>query len=174
MARHLVGIDAREAPALDETLARQQAVRELRNRTELREEVALLGEFEFSESKWETFTEWLNSPPVPFSKPLPVAAAITSALVLSIVLAAVAGLLSWIHAGMWILPLVLFHSAAGLIYRKRVKRMMESLRLASVEIRVLREGLQLLERQRFQSAKLVQIMARAGKGATCALPYHVR
>jgi hypothetical protein len=43
-------------------------VRELRNRTELREEVALLGEFEFSDSKWETFTEWLNSPPVPFQQ----------------------------------------------------------------------------------------------------------
>jgi hypothetical protein len=43
-------------------------VRELRNHAELREKVALLGEFEFSDSKWETFTEWLNSPPVPFQQ----------------------------------------------------------------------------------------------------------
>jgi DNA mismatch repair ATPase MutS len=149
-----------EAPALDETLARQEAVRELRDRTGLREEVALLGEFEFSESKWETFTEWLNSPPVPFSRPLSVAVAITSALVLGIVLATAAGLLPWNHAAIWILPLVLFHSAAGFICRDRVKRMMESLRSASVEIRVLREGLQLLEVQRFQSAKLSRITAR--------------
>jgi hypothetical protein len=149
-----------EAPALDETLARQEAVRELRNRTELREEVALLGEFEFSESKWETFTEWLSSPPVPFSKPLSVAVAITSALLLSILLAAMAGVFSWTHAAMWILPLILFHSVAGLICGKRVTRMMESLRSASVEIRVLRQGLQLLEMQRFRSAKLSQIAAR--------------
>lgn len=154
-----------EAPALDETLARQEAVRELRNRADLREEIALLGEFEFSESKWETFTEWLNSPPVPFRKPLSVAAAITSALVLGIVLATAAGLLPWIHAALWLLPLVLFHSVAGLICRDRVKRMMESLHLASVEIRLLREGLQLLETQRFQSAKLGQVTARARNGA---------
>jgi hypothetical protein len=108
-----------EAPALNETLARQEAVRELRNRTELREEVALLGEFEFLESKWETFTEWLNSPPVPFSRPLSVALALTSALVLGIVLAAAAGLLHWNQAVVWILPLVLFHSGAGYIYRDR-------------------------------------------------------
>jgi hypothetical protein len=156
-----------EAPTLDETLARQEAVRELRNRTELREEVALLGEFEFSESKWETFTEWVNSPPVPFSKPLSVAVAITSALVLGIVLAAAAGLPHWNRAATWILPLVLFHSAAGLICRDRVKRMMESIRSASVEIRVLREGLQLLEAQRFQSAKLTRIttLVRTGAGS---------
>jgi hypothetical protein len=149
-----------EAPALDETLARQEAVRELRNRTEMREAVALLGEFEFSESKWETFTEWLSSPRVPFSRPLSVAAASTSALVLGVVLAAMAGLFSWTHAAMWILPLVLFHSVAGFACRDRVKRMMESLRSTSVEIRVLREGLQLLETQRFQSAKLSQITMR--------------
>jgi DNA mismatch repair ATPase MutS len=149
-----------DAPALDETLARQEAVRELRNRTELREEVALLGESEFSESKWETFTEWLSSPPVPFSKPLAVTVAITSALALGIVLAAMAGLLSWTHAALWLLPLVLFHSVAGLICRDRVRRMMESLGSASVEIRLLREGLQLLETQRFQSAKLNQIAMR--------------
>jgi MutS domain V len=150
-----------EAPPLDETRARQEAVRELRYRTELREEVALLGEFEFSESKWETFTEWLNSPPVPFSRPLSAALALTSALVLGIVLATAAGLLHWNRAVIWILPLVLFHSAAGFVFRDRVKRMMESIRSASVEIRVLREGLQLLEMQGFQSAKLSQITARA-------------
>jgi DNA mismatch repair ATPase MutS len=43
--------------------------------------------------------------------------------------------------------------------------MMESLRSASVEIRVLREGLQLLETQQFQSAKLVQLTARVRSGA---------
>jgi hypothetical protein len=149
-----------EAPALDETRGRQEAVRELRSRADLREAVALLGEFEFSESKWETFTEWLNSPAVQFSGALPVAAAMTSALALGIVLATAAGLLSWTHAAIWILPLVLFHSAAGLACRDRVKRMMESLRSAAVEIRVLREGMQVLESQRFQSAKLREITAR--------------
>jgi MutS domain V len=149
-----------EAPALDETLARQEAVRELRDRADLREEAALLGEFEFSESKWETFTEWLDSPPVPFDKAISVTIAITSAMALGMVLAPMAGVIPWTRAAIWITPLVLFHSVVGLLYRERIKRMMESIRLAAVEIRLLREGLQLLEAQRFQSANLVKITAR--------------
>jgi hypothetical protein len=149
-----------EAATLDESTARQEAVRELRNRTDLREAVALLGEFEFSESQWDTFTEWLNSPPELFSKTLCVVGAITSVLALGMVLAPMAGLISWTHAAIWILPLVLFHSAVGLTYRDRVRRTIQSVRLASVEMRALREGLQLLEKQRFTSAKLGQIAAR--------------
>jgi hypothetical protein len=149
-----------EAATLNESSARQEAVRELRDRTDLREQVALLGEFEFSDSKWETFTEWLSSPSEPFSKTLSVVWAITSALALGMILAPMAGLISWTHAAIWILPLVLFHSAVGLTYRDRVKRMIESVRSSSVEIRMLREGLQLLEKQRFTSAKLGQIAER--------------
>lgn len=155
-----------EAPPLDETLARQDAVRELRPRSDLREKVALLGEFEFSESRWETFTEWLDSPPVPFRRSLRPVAAMTSALVVGIVLACMVGLLPWIRVAIWISPLVLFHSVIGLIFRDRVKRMIVSLRSASLETRVLREGLQLLGVQRFQSAKLVQITERVRNGST--------
>lgn len=155
-----------EAPTLDETLARQEAVRELRPRSDLREKVAVLGEFEFSESKWATFTEWLNSPLVPFRQSLRLVAAMTSALLLGIVLAGVAGLLPWFRVAIWISPLVLFHSVVGLIYRDRVNRMIDSLRSASLETRVLREGLQLLGMQRFQSAKLVLIAKRVRDGST--------
>jgi DNA mismatch repair ATPase MutS len=42
--------------------------------------------------------------------------------------------------------------------------MIESLRLVSLETRLLREGLQLMETQRFQSAKLVQITERVRNG----------
>jgi hypothetical protein len=149
-----------EAPLLDETLARQEAVRELRERTDLREKVACLGEFEFSESKRETFVEWLDSPLAPFDKPWRVAAAITSTAVAGIVLAGMLGLLPWMRAAFWLWPLLLFHLAAGLMYRRRVKRMAGSFGSVSIEIRLLREGLQLLEPRRFQSAKLAQLVER--------------
>jgi hypothetical protein len=154
-----------EAPMLDEMLARQEAVRELRPRSDLREKVALFGEFEFSESRLETFTDWLNSPPATFPGSLRVVAAMTSALLLGIVLAGIAGLLPWIRVAIWFSPLILFHSLTGLIFRDRVNRMIESLRSASLEIPVLREGLQLLETQRFQSAKLIQITERVRNGS---------
>jgi MutS domain V len=154
------------APTLEETLARQEAVRELRPRSDLRERVALLGEFEFSEARLETFTDWLNSPPMPFPLSLRVAAAMTSALIAGIVLAGITGLLPWIRVAIWISPLILCHSLTGLVFRDRVNRMIESLRSASLETRVVREGLQLLETQRFQSAKLVQITERVRNGST--------
>ena len=80
-----------EAPGLEETLLRQEAVRELRRRTDLREQVATLGEFDFLESQQDTFDDWLNSPRLSFARPLPVIAAITSALLAGIVVAGLLG-----------------------------------------------------------------------------------
>src|ERR1035438_3282154 len=57
------------APSLNETLARQEAIRELTPRTGLREEIALLGKFQFEGAKWETFEQWLESPAAPFRTP---------------------------------------------------------------------------------------------------------
>ncbi len=149
-----------QAPALDEILARQEAVRELEQRADLREQVALLGEFEFSESKWETFEEWLNSPPVSFPKSVRVGAAITSTMVAGAVLAAMLGLLPWIRTAVWISPLILFHAVAGLIFRGRVNRIIASTGSVSIEIHVLREGLHVLETQRFHAAGLRRIAER--------------
>jgi len=149
-----------KAPAVDEILARQEAVRELEQMKDIREGVAVLGQLEVSESKWETFDEWLNSPPVPFPKSLRVVAAITSAVVAGIVLAGLLGVLSWTRAVIWISPLVLFHAVVGLVWRSRVLGIISSTGSVSIETQVLREGLALLENQRFHSAKLRQIANR--------------
>ncbi len=60
-----------ERPSLDEVLARQDAIRELRAMTEVRERVALLGKFDFLESKWNTFDIWLHSPSLEYPQWLP-------------------------------------------------------------------------------------------------------
>jgi hypothetical protein len=67
-----------ETPSLEETLLRQQAVRKLRGRVDLREKLATIGEFDFAESKWNTFEDWLNSPTISFGRHLPIVAAIGS------------------------------------------------------------------------------------------------
>ena len=46
-----------EAPVPEETLLRQEAIRELKGRVDLRERIASLGDFEFLESKWSTLRE---------------------------------------------------------------------------------------------------------------------
>jgi MutS domain V len=151
----------RTAPSLEETLLRQQAVRELRERLDLREQVALLGKFDFSESKWETFEEWLNSRPFLFSRVVQVTALFTSALLSAIVLASLVGLIPWIQVPVWIGPLVAFHAVVGLYFHERVKQMLGWLHPVSLETNVLREGMRLLEASEFKSEKLRQLANRA-------------
>jgi hypothetical protein len=157
-----------EAPSLEETLARQEAVRELCQRTDLREKVALLGPFEFSESKWETFTDWLDSPTVSFPPSLRFILLISSALLAILILGGLAlggTILPWITVANWMAPFILFHAAVGLTLQSRVTRMIHSLGALSSETQLVREGLQLLESQRFTSAKLHQIADRVRNGS---------
>jgi hypothetical protein len=166
--RRLAAYLAVPAP-IEEVRLRQQAVAELEPRAELREEVAVLGEYESAESRWETFAAWLDSPPVAFPKCLRAAARLSSALlagtVLATLLTAGAGLLPWARMAIWISPLLVFHTMVGMVYRRRVNAVLESVRPLSVETRVVREGLQLLESRRFQSVKLAQISGRVRQGA---------
>ena len=103
-----------QAPALEETLLRQDAVRELRGRTDLREKVATLGEFEFLESQQATFDDWLNSPRLSFPRPLPAIAAVTSAAHCRHHRRGPPGVVSWTNVATWIFALIAFHAAVGL------------------------------------------------------------
>ena len=147
-------------PAIEESLLRQEAVRELSGQFELRERLALFGKFELSECKWETFTTWLDSPALSFPRLLRVSAFVTSLLLAVLLIVAITGFVPRKSAALWIAPLVAFHATVGLIFRDRVRRMLGSLSAVSVEIQVLREGLQFLEMHQFQSTKLRQLTGR--------------
>jgi MutS domain V len=147
-------------PPIEEAILRQEAVRELRGKTDLRERVATLGEFEFLESRESTFGEWLDAPGLSFPSSLPVIAAVTSTLLAGIVIAGLLALVPWHNLAIWIFSLLAFHTCIGLIFRGGVNRMAERLRPVSIETRILGEGLQLLEQEEFQSIKLQQIAAQ--------------
>lgn len=149
--------------APDETLARQEAVRELQQRTDIRERVALLGKFDFLESKWESFEGWLGSPRLSYPRYLPVIAMATSASIAVFILLGAIGLAPWLQVALWTLPIIALHSVFGLVYRKRVNRMHDLVRPVSVETEVLRQGLQILEETDFRSAKLKELSVRARK-----------
>jgi MutS domain V len=154
-----------KTPSLEETLLRQEAVRELRERTDLRENIATLGEFEFFESRQDTFEEWLSSPKLSLATPLRVTAAVTSAVIAGTVLAGLLGIVPWISVTIWISPLIAFHAVVGLFFRKRVNGMLTWLRPVSIETSVLREGLHLLEGEQFRSAKLRQLAGQVRNGS---------
>ena len=149
-----------QTPPIEESLLRQEAVRELTGQLELRERLVSFGRFELSECKWETFTTWLDSPALLFQPLLRVSVRVISLLLAVSLAVAVTGVVPRTSAALWIAPLLVFHSTVGLIFRKRVRRMLASLSAVSVEIQVLREGLQFLEIHQFQSAKLRQLTGR--------------
>ena len=136
-----------EAPALEETLLRQEAIRELRERVDLREKIATLGEFDSAESKWNTFEDWLNSPTQSFSRYLPLVTAITSGLLAGLILVGFSAAIPWARVALAIGTLTVFHAAVGLFFRKRVKGMIDWVHPVWLETMVLREGLDLLDRK---------------------------
>jgi hypothetical protein len=154
-----------KTPTLEETLLRQEAVGELRERTDLRENIATLGEFDSLEARPDTFEEWLNSPRLSVARPLRVSLAVASAVLAGIVVAGVLGMVSWTNVAIWILPLIAFHAGAGLWFRDRVNGMLSWLRPVSVETAVLRQGLQLMEETGFRSAKLQELAGQVRNSA---------
>lgn len=154
-----------KSPAPEETLLRQEAIRELRERTDLRERIVSLGEFDFLESKWNTFEDWLNSPVVLFPGNLRIATAATSLLLAAIVLIGLIGLIPWMMVAVCISPLVAFHSVIGIVFRSRVNQTITCARPVSVETQVLREGLLLLDGTQFQSVKLRGLVDQVPNGS---------
>jgi hypothetical protein len=142
-----------ETPTLDESKSRQEAIGELRGNAILREKVATLGEFDFSEVKLGTFDDWLDSPSFTYPRLLPWLAIVTSVLFAG-------GLLAGYATHRWtdvLFPLEILiagHAAIGLHYRSRVNRALEALRPLSNDTGVLREGLALIELEPFQSPKM--------------------
>ena len=160
-----------DAPPIEQTRLRQDAVRELRDRVDLRERIATLGELDFFESKWNTFEEWLETPRFSFARSLPILALISSTLLGGLLLAGLAAIIPWRTVAIGILPLIAFHAAIGLFFRRRVNQMCEWVRPVSIETRVLREALSLVETEHFQSSKLMHLAGevRDGSESICKL-----
>jgi DNA mismatch repair ATPase MutS len=153
-------------PPLEETLLRQDAIRELKGRGDLREEIALVGKFEALQSKWEPFEEWLNSSAHSFSHLLRILAVVSSTLLAALVLIGFGtNLVPWSSLAIWIVPILALHSIIGLSLRGRVNRMLGTLYPLSGEAEVLRQGLRILEDQRFECGKLRDLAGKVGNSS---------
>jgi MutS domain V len=151
-----------QAPVgFDEIQQRQAAVRELAGRGDLREKLAVLGRYDFEQSRWQTFAEWLDSPPAGFAQWLRPAAWASSGLL------GVLSLIVMLSPSIWpvllpiLLPIAAIHAAAGFWLQKRVRRVLKAATPVASEIALIREGLELLARERFSAAKLATLTSRA-------------
>jgi len=144
---------------LSEIEERQFAVRELRDSIDLQENWASLGRDALDQVKPASLEEWMNAPPLKFSRyaqvlaiALPIALLVTAVLIrLGIV-----GLSSWI-------PIAVPLAAEGIFAAcllKKTRHAAESIVLPSFELSITAPLLDVLERAQFQSPLLRSLQLR--------------
>jgi hypothetical protein len=164
-ARTAAGEDALAAWLLNpashaQAAARQQAVRELSTKLDLREEIALLGEDVRSGVRAAIVTAWAARPPVPLHpllRPL--------SLVLSII-ALVCGLCALFQLlPLWPLAVILGINAI-LIYlnRKNVSKILAAVDSPAGDLAILALLIERIEREHFESPLLRQLLHRLRVG----------
>lgn len=153
----------------DETLARQDAVRELRDRLDLRETLALLGPDVQSEANISALEHWAAAPAVYFPAALRPMAAILGAVGLGCVIAFFAQAIPF-----WaMLALAAVDILIAVAFRMRVRQVLSSAEAAAHGLGVLALVLEQFERETFTSAKLVALRRRLDiDGASASLRIH--
>jgi hypothetical protein len=154
---------------IDEIRLRQAAVGELRSHPDLRQKIALLGEFDFRESNTETYAEWLARPPLHFMPWLQKALWITSTLIALLFLAGMSGVAHWKSVGLFALPVLAVQALIGAVLRDKVNAILPGLHALSLEVGVIREGFQLLGTVPFESQLLLQLVNRSSGAANALL-----
>jgi len=162
LARYLL------APAThDESLLRQQAVRELLPQTALREQIALLGASSFQQLSASFFDKWLDNEPPRFHPIFRYALAATTTLVLALIVVGLLRIRTWTELFPNLLALLAVQSAIALLIRARVLPLLEGGARLQGQIRLFSEGLALLQHTPFASPKLIELqrLSREPAGA---------
>jgi hypothetical protein len=149
-----------DPPPIDEARARQEAVKELRNTTALREEIALLGKYQFQNCNGKHLREWLD---LPILKVHPIVSAFlffSGAISLILGICGFAAILTWMQIAPLLIPLLLAQAGISLALMRGVHLHLKMLNRLADDVLVLRQGVGLMERQDFRCAKLRNLIAR--------------
>jgi hypothetical protein len=147
----------KEPAAIDEALARAEAVRELWSRVDLREVLAAAGPSKSADFSLQTFRDWVESAPPDFPAWAPVLAFLAAAVTLVIALAA------WFKGSPQLLATPYFYVALGveagfsLLFAPRVRAVLKWIALPSAELPVVCQVVRILEERRFQAPRLVAL-----------------
>lgn len=143
-----------------EAQARQDAVKELRDATRLREEVAVLGKYQFQNLRREHLREWLNRPVLGVPRMIPIFLLFSSMACLLLGLCGYAKMFPWLQIAPVIAPLLIAQAGIGLALMSRIRVHIETLLALVGGVVVLRQGIELVARQEFCSAKLRNLVER--------------
>ena len=143
-----------------DAVVRQKAVRELMPESDLRERIALLGRFDFQESTWGVFADWIAVPAAPASGWLRGAIlAISSVLGIAVLLGFITGY-PMLSLARQVAPLLVASLAFAWFYRAHTHALNAAASRVGVEIGVLREGIELVGRTTPHAEKVIEIQRR--------------
>jgi hypothetical protein len=154
-----------------ESVGRQQAVRELLPLAGLRERIALLGQTSLHQLSASFFDQWLADPSPRFHPAFRVALAGTALLNAALLLAGLLRLQPWDFVRPNLLAVLAIQAAIALVIRRKVMPLLEGGARLQGQIKLLAEGLALLQTSKFKSPKLITLQhaARTPTGAVTIL-----
>ena len=145
---------------LEEARARQEAVRELRDAAGLREEVALLGNYQFQNCGGGHLREWLAMPTLNTHPIVSAFLLFSSIAVLILGACGYAQLASWMQVAPALIALLAVQAAIGSVLMHQVRPHLKALVALGGDVALLRQGVALIARQRFRSVKLSKLVER--------------
>ncbi len=144
-----------------ETRERQAAVKELLPQTELREQIALLGATRFHQISANFFDEWLDERAPTFHPIFRIVLVLTATLNVGLLLAGLLHLKPWLDL-IPNLALVLATQGTLCLYlRNRVMPLLQGGARLELNIRLLADGLALIQQANFTCPKLTQLQRSA-------------
>lgn len=168
IARETLAHWMKEPAEPNEIRARQQAISELRVRRDLPESVATAGPMQASDFRPDFLKAWVAESPSMFPLGTPLLAFLLALAV------SVSPILYWfgfvsVHT-FWVTLQVLLLTEAvfAVVFRSRVKSILESLDTLSIELPIMLELLRIMEREQFSSAKLKAMSEQLGRSKLAA------
>jgi hypothetical protein len=145
----------------EETQQRQASVKELLPRTELREQIALLGTSSFHQITANFFDQWLADTPPVFHPALRIALLITAALNVCLLIVGLFHLLAWGTVLPNLALTLCIQAAIAFPMRSRVRPLLQTSARLQQHIRLISDGLALLRTTTFTTPKLIQLQRAA-------------
>ena len=152
LARYLL-----EPASHAETLRRQEAVKELLPQTELREEIALLGATSFHQISASFFDEWLEEEAPAFHPVFRIALLVTASLNVALLLAGFIHLRPWGELFPNLVAVLAVQGVISAYLRSRVMPLLQSGARLELNVRLLADGLALLQGASFTGPKLKEL-----------------
>ena len=149
-----------DSPTIEEARARQEAVRELREATGLREEIALLGKYQFQNTSVLLLRDWLKLPIVSVSRIVPVLLWACAAACLALGVLGYLAVLPWSRIALPLAPMLAVQAGIAFALKRRIRPHFKAIRPLTYDFMVLRQGVALMERQDFRSEKLRALVER--------------